>query len=255
MPFDTHCHLNDEAFDDLNEIIANLDNDKVDCAVVVGYNMQSNQSALEISKMSDRLFCAVGFHPENVNEYNEGDFEVITQMAKDPKVVAIGEIGLDYHYEPFDKERQKLIFETQIELAKKLDLPIVVHQRDCGMDVLEILKKHRNELSGVVLHCFSESLELAKEFVKLNCYISFAGTLTFKNARGLLDVAKFVPKELILSETDCPYLAPQAHRGQRNQPKYVKYVVEKLAELRETSFDKMNQQIIENAKRVFSKIK
>lgn len=255
MAIDIHCHLNDERFDDLDEIISNLNSNNVSNAIIAGYNIPSSVSAIEIANKADFLYCVVGFHPENESELNDGDLEIIEKLALNTKVVAIGEIGLDYHYEPFDKARQKKLFTSQIELAIKLNLPIVIHQRDCGMDVLEILKEYHTKLKGIVLHCFSESVEMAKEFIKLGCYISFCGTLTFKNAKSLLDVAKIVPKELILSETDCPYLTPQAHRGERNEPKYVNFVVEKLAELRNVTFEEMESQILQNAKMVFCKIK
>ncbi|MEG1806052.1 MAG: TatD family hydrolase [Clostridia bacterium] len=255
MAIDTHCHLNDEQFSDVDEIISNLKTNNITNAIIAGYNIESSVSALEISKKSDILYCAVGFHPENESELKVGDLEKIAEMTKDEKVVAIGEIGLDYHYEPFDKERQKSLFIKQIQLAIALKLPIVIHQRDCGMDVLEIVKKYHDKLVGIVLHCFSESVEMAREFVKLGCYISFAGTLTFKNAKGLLDVAKIVPSELILSETDSPYLAPQAFRGKRNEPKNVNCVVEKLAELREVTIEEMTKQIEKNVHKVFFKIK
>lgn len=255
MAIDAHCHLNDEAYnDDLFDIVGRLSADNVNIAVIAGYNLDSSLKALEISKRSDNLYCALGFHPENIDEIKNGDFERIKELYVDKKVVAVGEIGLDYHFPPFDKEKQKEIFAYQLELADEVDLPVIIHQRDCGMDILNILKKKMPK-RGVMLHCFSESVEMLKEFLKLRCYISIGGTVTFKNARSLLDVAKLVPNELILTETDCPYLSPTPFRGQRNEPKNVNLVQNKLAELRQTVEKEFEKQVEENFKRLFYKVK
>ena len=255
MAIDTHCHLNDERYDDVNEVIASLTSNNITNGVVIGYNMETSVSAMKLADENEILYSVIGFHPGNIHEIKDGDMEKLEALAVNKKVVAIGEIGLDYHYEPYDKDAQKRVFIQQLNIAKRTGLPVVIHQRDCGMDLLAILKEHYKELSGIIMHCFSESTEMAEEFIKMGCYISFAGPLTFKNSKSLPDVAKMTPKELILSETDCPYLTPHPHRGKRNEPKYVSLVVEKLAELREVTYEEMEKQIEENAKKVFFKMK
>ena len=255
MAIDTHCHLNDERYDDVKEVISSLTSNNITNGIVIGYNMESSEKAMTLADENEILYSVIGFHPQNINEITEGDLEKIEKLATNEKVVAIGEIGLDYYWEPYDKDAQKRVFIAQLDIAKRLGLPVVIHQRDCGMDLLEILKEHHKGLVGIILHCFSESTEMAREFIKMGCYISFAGPLTFKNSRSLPDVAKITPKELILSETDCPYLTPHPHRGKRNEPKFVSLVVEKLAELREVSYEEMEKQIEENAKKVFFKMK
>lgn len=255
MAIDVHCHLNDEAFaKDYRNIVANFPSDNVDFAIVPGYNLSSSLKAIEIARLSDRTFAAIGFHPQNVDDFEEGDFERMQSLYSDEKVVAVGEIGLDYHWKPFDEKKQKEFFVRQIEIAESVRLPIVVHQRDCGTDILEIIKKLKPQVP-VVLHCFSESVEMCREFVKLNCYISLGGVLTYKNAGKLIDVAKFVPNELLLTETDCPYLTPVPMRGERNEPKYVNFVTETLARFRNTTKEAVENTVLENFKRVFSKIK
>lgn len=255
MAIDAHCHLNDEVFNnDYMNIVGSLSADNVSIALICGYNMESSIKAIEIANKSNNLYCAIGFHPENIDEYSEGDFEKLIELYADKKVVAVGEIGLDYHWQPFDKGKQKDFFIKQIEIANKVDLPIIVHQRDCGMDILNILKEYKVN-RGVMLHCFSESVEMLREFIKLNCYISIGGTVTFKNARTLLEVAKTVPMEFLLTETDCPYLTPTPHRGKRNEPKYVNYVQQKIAELKGIDEKELEKQIEDNFKRLFYKVK
>jgi len=255
MAIDCHCHLNDQAFEeDLQNIVGSLTADKVDYAIISGYNLESSLKAIEIAEKSEILYACTGFHPENVDDIRKGDFEKLIQTYNHPKVVAVGEIGLDYHWRQDNKKEQKKIFLKQLGIAESLKMPVVIHQRDCGMDVLEILKK-RGVKDGVVLHCFSESVEMAKEFVKLGCYISLGGVITYKNAGKLLDVAKFVPKDLLLTETDSPYLTPVPKRGKRNEPKYTNFVLDKLAELRNEDREQLAQAIENNFKRVFTKIK
>ncbi len=256
MAIDSHCHLNDDAYnEDLNQVIERLDKSGVNIAVTIGYDLESSIKGLEIANANENIYCVVGFHPECVASYKDEMLLELEKLCDNEKVVAIGEIGLDYHYEGYDKDLQKEIFIKQLDLARKLQLPVVIHQRDCGFDLLEILKKHSHGIKGIILHCFSESVEMAKEFLKLGCYISFAGTLTFKNARQLPEVAKLVPLDKMLTETDCPYLTPHPFRGRRNEPSYVTYVVEKLAEIKGMTVTEIEKQVEDNLKRVFDKIK
>lgn len=202
------------------------------------------------------LYFAAGFHPSNLQDYQTGDEERLASLLQSPKGVAVGEIGLDYHYEDTDEAAQKRAFCAQLELAEALCLPVIIHSRDAAADTLRILKDNRAKLrAGGVMHCFSGSPETAKEYLKLGLYISFAGPVTFKNARRLDEVAKIVPPERILAETDSPYLAPEPFRGTLNTPKNVVQVYEKLAQLRGEELFALAARIHENAKTLFYKIR
>ena len=202
------------------------------------------------------LYFAAGFHPSNLQDYQTGDEERLASLLQSPKGVAVGEIGLDYHYEDTDEAAQKRAFCAQLELAEALSLPVIIHSRDAAADTLRILKDNRAKLrAGGVMHCFSGSPETAKEYLKLGLYISFAGPVTFKNARRLDEVAKIVPPERILAETDSPYLAPEPFRGTLNTPKNVVQVYEKLAQLRGEELFALAARIHENAKTLFYKIR
>lgn len=202
------------------------------------------------------LYFAAGFHPSNLQDYQTGDEERLASLLQSPKGVAVGEIGLDYHYEDTDEAAQKRAFCAQLELAEALSLPVIIHSRDAAADTLRILKDNRAKLrAGGVMHCFSGSPETAKEYLKLGLYISFAGPVTFKNARRLDEVAKMVPPERILAETDSPYLAPEPFRGTLNTPKNVVQVYEKLAQLRGEEVFALAARIHENAKTLFYKIR
>ena len=202
------------------------------------------------------LYFAAGFHPSNLQGYQKGDEECLASLLQSPKGVAVGEIGLDYHYEDTDEAAQKRAFCAQLELAEALCLPVIIHSRDAAADTLRILKDNRAKLrAGGVMHCFSGSPETAKEYLKLGLYISFAGPVTFKNARRLDEVAKMVPPERILAETDSPYLAPEPFRGTLNTPKNVVQVYEKLAQLRGEELFALAARIHENAKTLFYKIR
>ena len=202
------------------------------------------------------LYFAAGFHPSNLQDYQTGDEERLASLLQSPKGVAVGEIGLDYHYEDTDEAAQKRAFCAQLELAEALSLPVIIHSRDAAADTLRILKDNRAKLrAGGVMHCFSGSPETAKEYLKLGLYISFAGPVTFKNARRLDEVAKMVPPERILAETDSPYLAPEPFRGTLNTPKNVVQVYEKLAQLRGEETEALALRIKQNAKTLFYKIR
>ena len=202
------------------------------------------------------LYFAAGFHPSNLQDYQTGDEERLASLLQSPKGVAVGEIGLDYHYEDTDEAAQKRAFCAQLELAEALSLPVIIHSRDAAADTLRILKDNRAKLrAGGVMHCFSGSPETAKEYLKLGLYISFAGPVTFKNARRLDEVAKIVPPERILAETDSPYLAPEPFRGTLNTPKNVVQVYEKLAPLRGEETEALALRIKQNAKTLFYKIR
>ena len=249
---DAHAHLIDEKFEgEVEKIINNAQEAGVTKIINIGYNKETSQKAIELAEKYDFIYATIGLHPEELE--TERDITFIKEMSKNKKVVAIGEVGLDYHYEGFDKNLQKEIFVNQIKLANELKLPVVIHSRDADMEMLEILKNNKIE-NGFVMHCFSSSVEVLKELLKLDAYISLAGPVTFKNARSLIDVAKLIPIEKIMVETDCPYMAPEPYRGKRNEPALVVNTAKKISEIREMNFEEFAQITVENTKR-FYKIK
>jgi len=210
MLIDTHAHLTDEKFDDSRlQIIESLADNRVGKVFCVSYNLKTIKDVFELSQKYDNIYAILGVHPEEVQDYTEEAIALLKEYSKNPKVIAIGEIGLDYHYENFDKEKQKEVFINQIKLAHQLQLPISIHNRDSIGDCLEILKKYKDYLTyGGVIHCFSESVEVYKEIKKLGLKIAFGGILTFKNSVTAPQVCKIADLEDILLETDCPYLTP-----------------------------------------------
>ena len=253
MLFDSHAHINDERFDeDREEVIQHLRDSGVDLVVNPGADMPSSRSAVELANEVDFIYAAVGVHPHEVEEMTEDDINELREMVKNnEKVVAIGEIGLDYYYDLSPRELQKKWFIKQIELANELKVPFIVHDRDAHGDTFEIIKKYKAPETGCVLHCYSGSLELALEYIKLGCYISIPGTVTFKNNRKTVEVAEKIPMEWMFIETDSPYLTPVPHRGKRNDPSKVKFVAEKIAETRGISYEEVCKITKENAKRFF----
>ena len=247
--FDSHTHLTDEQYNnEQDKIVENAKNAGVEYMVDVGYNKETSSLAIKNANKYDNVYATVGLHPENINE-EDGDVSFAKELAVNSKVVAIGEIGLDYHYGG-DKEKQQEIFVKQIKIANELDLPVAIHSRDADMDMLKILKENKIN-AGFVMHCFSSSVEVLKEMLKLDAYISLAGPVTFKNARSLIEVAKLVPYDKLLIETDAPYLAPEPNRGKRNESAYVVHTAQKIADLRECSLEKIAEITTENAKRFY----
>ena len=231
MFFDTHTHLDDEKFDlDREEVIERIQNEGVSLAVNVGACMKSSKDSILLSEKYDFLYAAVGVHPNETGDMTDSDLEELKKMASHKKVVAIGEIGLDYHYDEPDRKTQKEWFIKQLNLAKELNMPYIVHDRDAHADTIEIIKQC-GYYNGV-MHCFSGSVEMAKIMLDLGFYISIAGQVTFKNAPKLKEVAKMVPSDRLLIETDSPYLTPEPNRGKRNDSSNVRFTCEKIAELR-----------------------
>lgn len=253
MLFDSHAHLNDERFDeDRDQLIAYLRENDVDLVVNPGADMETSKTAIDLAKKHDFIYAAVGVHPHDVEHMTEDDIETLKKWAKEnDKVVAIGEIGLDYYYDLSPRVLQKKWFIRQIQLANELDLPFIVHDRDAHGDTFEIIKKYKSPETGCVLHCYSGELDLAREYVKMGCYISIPGTVTFKNNRKTVNVAKNIPLEWMFIETDSPYMAPVPNRGKRNDPSMVKYVAEKIALERGISYEEVCRVTKENAKRFF----
>ena len=253
---DTHAHINSEQFDqERPDVVARALAAGVGAIINMGDTLESSKACLALSREFDCCYAGVGVHPEEAFPMTDKDLAQLAQWAKDQKVVAVGEIGLDYYWEKDHDKRQlqRDIFIKQLDLARQLALPVCIHNREAHGDTLEIIKKEGKGIQGV-MHCFSGSMEMARELVKMGWYIGVDGPLTFKNAAKLPEIIKEIPLEYILAETDCPYMAPTPMRGKRNEPAYVKYVVEKIAEFRNESFEKIAMQTTRNAKNLYTRL-
>lgn len=245
--FDTHSHYDDIKFDEVrDELLSSLESRNVGKVITCGVDMPSSLRSKKLAEKYDYIYFAAGIHPENMDEACDTDF--IKDLSKHEKCVAVGEIGLDYYFDPSSAEKQKQVFEKQLILSKELNLPVIVHDRDAHADTLELLKKHRPK--GVV-HCFSGSPETAKEIVSLGMYIGIGGVITFKNAKRLPEVAKELPLDRILLETDCPYLAPEPFRGKLCNSAMIEYTAKRLAEIRNISYEEVLEATFENAVNLF----
>ncbi|MCY7692046.1 TatD family hydrolase [Bacillus altitudinis] len=252
MLFDTHAHLNAEQYnEDLEQVIERAKSEKVEKIVVVGFDRPTITRAMELIEAYDFMYAAIGWHPVDAIDMTDEDLAWIKELSQHEKVVAIGEMGLDYYWDKSPKDVQKEVFRRQIALAKEVNLPIIIHNRDATEDVVTILKEEGAAEVGGIMHCFTGSLEIAKVCMEMNFYISFGGPVTFKNAKKPKEVVKDIPSDRLLIETDCPYLTPAPFRGKRNEPSYVKYIAEQIAELREISFEELAALTTENAKKVF----
>ncbi|MFD1957248.1 TatD family hydrolase [Paenibacillus thailandensis] len=252
MLFDTHAHLDSSKFDnDRSEVIKRAREAGVELIVNIGFNRETIPSTIALAEQYDFIYAAVGWHPVDTIDMQPGDLEWIERLSAHPKVVAIGEIGLDYHWDTSPKELQQQKFREQIALAKKVKKPIVIHNRDAHEDVVRILKEeHASEVGGI-MHCFSGSWETAKLCLDMNFYISFGGPVTFKNARVPKEVLAKVPLDRLLIETDCPYLAPHPFRGKRNETSYVALVAEAAAEITGKTVEEIGRITTENGKKCF----
>ncbi|MGL4910662.1 MAG: TatD family hydrolase [Cetobacterium sp.] len=246
---DTHCHLDNEQFDlDRLEVIDRI-KEKLEFCVNIGYDLKSSDVSLELAKKNDFIYATVGIHPTDISDYNDEIEQKLEEMAKDSKVVAIGEIGLDYHWMTEPKEVQQDIFKKQLQLAQRVNKPVVIHTRDAMEDTVNILKEFP-EIKGVI-HCYPGSVETAKILID-RFYLGIGGTLTFKNAKKTVEVVKDIPLDRIVLETDAPYLTPIPFRGKRNEPIYVQYVAEKIAEIKEISLEEVIKVTTENAKKLYN---
>ena len=269
MLFDSHSHLNDEKFDeDREEIIKEIYKSGVKEFVTAGYDLESSRKAIEMANKYDFMYATAGISPNDIPQTEEELWEQLKKLKKiiennqeisenktsvignNKKIVAIGEIGLDYHWNEDNKELQKKAFIKQIEIANEFDLPIQIHTRDAVMDTLEILKNNKVNNTGV-FHCCPQNRELIKQGLKLGFYISFAGPITFKSSKNASEMIELVPNDRILIETDSPYLAPEPVRGTRNTPINVKYVAQKIAEVKNLSQEEVEKITTENAERIF----
>ena len=252
MLFDTHAHLNAEEYkEDLDEVISRALEAGVTNMVVVGFDRPTIEKAMELVDRYDFLYASVGWHPVDAIDMTEEDLVWIEELAAHPKVVALGEMGLDYHWDKSPKEIQKIVFRKQIQLARKVHLPIIIHNREATADIIEILKEEKADEVGGIMHCFSGSPEIARECVNMNFYISLGGPVTFKNAKRPKEVAAEIPLDKLLIETDCPYLTPHPYRGKRNEPSYVKLVAEQIAEIKGITYEEVAEVTSKNAKKFF----
>lgn len=250
--FDTHSHYDDEAFDqDRHELLGSLRDKGVGQLVNVGADMASSKEALALAKQYDFIHAALGVHPSEVADLTEADMDWIRSHAFEEKVVAIGEIGLDYHWDEPEPAVQRKWFLRQIQLAREVQLPVIIHSRDAAAETMELLKETKAYECGGVIHCYSYSPEMAQEYVKMGYFIGVGGVVTFKNAKKLKETVQEIPLESIVLETDCPYLAPEPFRGKRNCSLYISYVAEKIAELKGISAEEVIRQTEENAKQLY----
>ena len=250
MLFDTHAHMNDPAFDeDRDSVFLGLKDKGVGNVMNVGCCLASSKDCIALAEKYPFVYASVGTHPDTADEVNEEVLESYRQMAKHPKVLAIGEIGLDYYYETIPREIQIRAFRMQMELARELNMPVIIHERNAHDDGMRVVKEFK-DVKGV-FHCYSGSAEMARQLVDMGWYIGFTGVLTFKNARKAVETAERIPLDRIVLETDCPFMAPEPFRGKRNDPGYVPYMAQKLADLRGLSVEEVIEITTQNARRLY----
>lgn len=251
MLFDSHAHIDDEKFDiDRDQVIQRAIENGITGIINVGACMASSARSIALAEKYEGVYAAVGIHPHDAQHALDANYDQLIQWATLDKVVAIGEIGLDYYYDFSPRDVQRSVFIRQLDVARQTDKPFIIHDRDAHGDVLDILKKEAKGLNGV-LHCFSGSLEMAYEVIKMGYYISIAGPVTFKNAAKLPEIVAKIPLERLLVETDSPYLTPQPYRGKRNEPAYVKLVAQQVASLRGMELDDLAKATSENVRNLF----
>ena len=249
---DTHVHLNDDAlYLNLDEVINDSIKANVKKLFVVSWDLESSKKALDIANKYPNVYAIIGYHPCNIKGYSEKEYKFLEEHINDEKVVAIGEIGFDFHWHDTTKEEQEISFIKQLELAIKYHKPVSIHSRDADQATFDILKKYHKDLTGCVLHCYGGSYELAKEYIKLGFMLGIDGPITFKNNRRGLEVVKNIPLEYLITETDSPYLSPEPFRGKINNPKNIPYIVKKIAEIKEEDEDIIKKQIIDNVHKLF----
>ena len=251
MIFDSHAHYDSSQFDeDRAELLNSMQENGVGMIVNVCADWDSVTEVVDLVQSYPFMYAAVGMHPDEVGDLDEGRFEFLKAQCKKEKVVAVGEIGLDYYWDIESHNIQKKWFVRQLDLARELGLPVIIHSRDAAEDTLKIMKEHAQGLRGVI-HCFSYSKEVAEEYVKMGFHIGIGGVVTFKNGKKLKEVAEIVPLERILLETDCPYLAPEPYRGKRNSSLYIPHIAQAIADIKGISYEEVVAQTERNAKMLF----
>ncbi len=251
---DTHVHLNDERLaPEIEEIVGSMSADGISALVNVGYDLPSSELALKQAEKYPDVYCAIGIHPHDATTYNDAAERFLAEASSSPRCVAIGEIGLDYYYDLSPRDKQKEVFVRQLDLAHSLKKPVVIHLRDAYGDMLPLLKDNKDKLEyGILLHCYSGSLELLKEFTKLGAYFAYGGAITFKNATEKPAVVRATPLDRLLLETDCPYMTPVPYRGKTNYPRYVSLVRDRVAEILSKDVDEVDEITTLNARRFFN---
>lgn len=251
MIFESHAHYDSQQFDeDRDELLRSMPENGVGTIINSGANWDSVTEVVELAQKYPYVYAAVGMHPDEVGDLNEERFAYLKSQCQKDKVVAVGEIGLDYYWDNESHDVQKKWFIKQLELARELDLPVIIHSRDAAADTLEIMKEYGKGLRGVI-HCFSYSVELAREYVKMGFHIGIGGVVTFKNGKKLKEIAQEISLDRILLETDCPYLAPVPFRGKRNSSIYISYIAEEIANLKGITYEEVVAQTEENGKKLF----
>ncbi|MBQ8591571.1 MAG: TatD family hydrolase [Lachnospiraceae bacterium] len=252
MIFDSHAHYDDEAFDgDREQLLASMKDNEIGCIVNIGASIESTKATIALTQKYDFIYGAVGVHPQSVAELNEENFLWLREQCTLPKIVAVGEIGLDYYWDEPDRTIQKEWFARQIQLAKEVKLPIVVHSRDAAKDTYDIMKAEKAEDAGGVIHCFSYTKETARDYLNMDYYFGIGGVITFSNAKKLKEAVEYIPIEKIVLETDCPYLAPVPYRGKRNSSLNLPYVVETIAQLKNMEKEEVEAITWQNAKNLY----
>ena len=252
MIFDTHAHYDDEQFDDdRDELLASMQACGVEAVTNIGASLATSQNTIELTKKYPFVYGAIGVHPNEVDELNEDGIAWLKENSALPKIVAVGEIGLDYYWDEPGREVQKKWFLRQLELAREVKLPVVIHSRDAAKDTLDIMKSFHAENLGGVIHCFSYTKEMAREYLNMGFYLGIGGVVTFKNAKKLKEVVEYMPMEQMVLETDCPYLSPVPNRGKRNSSLNLPYVVEEVARLKGISADEVIEITNRNAKTMY----
>ncbi len=252
MIFETHAHYDDEAFDsDREELLSVMSESGIETIVNVGASLKSTESSIKLADKHTFLYAAAGVHPSETAELNEENFKWLEAWCQNKKVVAVGEIGLDYYWDTPEHEIQKFWFQRQLALARKIDKPVIIHSRDAAKDTFDILAENNTDEIGGVIHCFSYGADLAMRYVDMGLYIGVGGVVTFKNGRKMKEVVEAVPIEKILLETDSPYLAPEPNRGKRNSSLNIPFIAQKIAEIKGLTYDEVVRITEENAKRMY----
>ena len=255
MLIDTHAHYDDAAFDeDRKQLISFLKEENI-IAIDAGASMKSTAKAVELALEYDNIYALAGVHPDDVADLSDDDMQQLIEYTGNSKVVGIGEIGLDYHWDDVPRDVQKKWFIKQLDIAKQTRMPVCIHSRDAAQDTLDIIRNYSDGLSGAVMHCYSYGVDLAKEYLKLGFFFGIGGVVTFKNGKKMKEVVEFLPIESIVLETDCPYLAPEPNRGRRNSSLYLNYVADAIAQIKGISAEQVIEITEQNARRLYRKIK
>ncbi len=252
MFIDTHSHLNSPAlYQKLEEVIKEAKTNNVELLIVPGYDLETSKIALKLAEKYDFIYAAIGFHPTEIKEYTDKEYKWLEENISHNKVVAIGEIGFDFHWDTTTKEEQLIAFKKQVEIAKKANKPLIIHSRDAIQLTYDMLKETNASIIGGVMHSYSGSLEMAPLFIKENFYLGVGGPVTFKNAKEIKKVVELIDLQYLLSETDSPYLTPHPYRGQENGPKYIPLIVEEMSNIKQMDIEEVKKALLENAKRLF----